>query len=559
MVASVALLVWNHFLTGSDPLASAVPMQITRGESWEGSPAISPDGKQVAYVSNDSGDLDVFVTAVTGGQPLRITKHAGLDTKPSWLPDGSALIFVSDRSGQNDIWKVGPYGGTPTPLFPNATDPKISPDGTRLAFVRRDSTGMQRIGVVPLDDLSRVRILTGPGDGLWSHHDPAWSPDGRRLCYAAEDNLWVISADGGHARPLIPGGETLQEPVWSPDGKRIYFSSYGEGTAFALWWVSPQGGSPHRFTFGTGAESHPSLSENGLRMAYSTGTEKTFISLVTLPDGALVDLPGLWDCWMPALSPEGDRLAFVTSRWGPNADLWVQDLDEGKPAGEARRLFEDPIGNASHPTFSPDGRWIAYYRILGDARDIWIISAEGGQPIRFTQDPGTDMLPAWSPDGRTLAFVSDRDGTFHIWTASIDEGSRMGTPVRATDSRPRENAPNWSPDGQWIGFVSEGDIWVVPADRSNPPRQVTRDGSATRLRWVAEDTLLVSGSWESSAYSTRLVPLSTGTTIPLPNIGIMGYSAIVTIFDVSLGGGLLAITREDLAGDVWILDAEKDE
>jgi len=556
LAASAVLLVMKFLPTERDPLASAASVRLTRGESWEGSPAISPDGKQVAYVSNDMGNLDIYVTAVAGGQPLRITRHPGVDDDPSWFPDGSALIYVSDEAGDFDIWKVGPYGGAATRLLPNAMDPQVSPDGTRLAFTRTDSTGLLRVGVTPLDDFSQARMLTGINDGLWHHSDPTWSPDGQWLCYAAEDNLWVIPASGGRARPLIPGGGNYQDPAWSPDGKRIYFSSFGDEKALALWWVPSKGGTPRRFTLGTGSESHPSLSRDGLRMAYSTGVSESSIGIMRLPDGDPHDLPGLWNCSMPALSPSGDRLVFVTARWGAHFDLWFQDLEDGKPVGQARRLYEDPKGEASHPAFSPDGHWIAYYRILGEERDIWILPAEGGQPTRFTEDPSTDVQPAWSPDGRSLAFVSGRDGALHIWTAPVEDGRRMGQPIRLTDLAPPELSPSWSPDGRSIAYVCSGDIWTAAADHSTPPKPVIRNVSAMRVRWLDDETLLATGYWEGSGFSIRQASLVSGITIPLSKISMLGYSPNVILFDVSRGGNLLAFTKEDLAGDVWILDAK---
>jgi len=104
-----------------------------------------------------------------------------------------------------------------------------------------------------------------------------------------------------------------------------------------------------------------------------------------------------------AVAPDGNQLAFGSDRDGGRFDLWVQPLQEGEPVGPPRRLTEGPR-TESNPRYSPDGRWIAYYEISEDNRDIWIAPVSGGNPVQFTDHPAADVHPAWSPDGSLLAF-----------------------------------------------------------------------------------------------------------------------------------------------------------
>ncbi len=124
----------------------------------------------------------------------------------------------------------------------------------------------------------------------------------------------------------------------------------------------------------------------------------------------------------PALAPDGSGLVYSARGVGGRADLWIQPLDAGKPSQSARQLTEQ-TGTVSHPCFSPDGRWIVYYRVADGQRDLWIVPAAGGAPIQFTGGSDNDLEPSWSPDGRSIAFSSDRGGT-----TSGSRRSRKGDP-----------------------------------------------------------------------------------------------------------------------------------
>ena len=230
--------------------------QLTSDPGWEAEPALSPDGSLVAFSSDRSGNPDLWVMEARGGTPLRLTNNPANDRSPAWFPDGGALAFVSDRGGRLAIWKVSRLGGAAELLLQDADSPVVSPDGGRLAFCRRDASGIKRIAVAPLADLSRARVLTTDQDGLWDHDNPAWSPDGLTLGYADARDLWLVPSAGGRALRLTRDGALDSHPAWSPDGRWIYFSSFRGGSS-ALWRITPKGGSPERITLGTGPEGEP--------------------------------------------------------------------------------------------------------------------------------------------------------------------------------------------------------------------------------------------------------------------------------------------------------------
>ncbi|HYN02449.1 MAG TPA: protein kinase [Vicinamibacteria bacterium] len=533
--------------------ALGTPRQITSDPGWENEPALSPDGSFVAYVSDRSGNPDVWVSDVRGGEPLRLTDDPASDTSPAWLPDGSAIVFVSDRGGEQAVWKTPRLGGSATHLVANALDPAISPDGSRVAFARTGSAGYNRIAVASLAAPTLATFLTHDEDGLWDHRQPAWSPDGREIAYADARNLWLVPAAGGRAGRVTSSPGPDGEPAWSPDGNFLFYSSYRDDT-LALWRVPVRGGVPARVTLGTGPEVEPSLA--GSRLAFSTYLSNMDVVLFDLRSGERQRLPGLRTESTPALSPDGSQVVFNSDRGG-TVDLWSQALAGGRPVGSVRRLTDD-VATENLPTVSPDGRWLAFGRVLSGQRDIWIMPLAGGLARRITEDPAADKQPAWSLDGTRLAFVSERGGTGHVWVVRVAEGAPVGDPVRLTSGTGEDFFPSWSPDGSRLVFLRRGDsgfgAWVASVDGSAPPRKLI--SPVVFARWDrAADRVLVAQADGASGVDLRAVDPRTGAIGPLSRPAALRAVGSALPFDVSTDGGLLATHQVETRGDVWVVDA----
>jgi Tol biopolymer transport system component len=555
-IAVVTWIFWPPHPPEGLPLGTV--RQLTSEPGWEAEAAISPDGTAITYASDQSGNEDIWVIDARGGQPLRLTDDPAPDRNPAWMPDGSEIVYVSSRGAVASIWKTSRFGGPSTLVVENARNPAPAPDGRRIAFTRADPSGVSRIAVAPLSDPGAVRVLTSADQGSRGHRDPAWSPDGKTLCYSDLRDLWLVPASGGPARQLTDEGAVDVEPVWSPDGRRIYFASYREGT-FALWSVTRDGGEPQRLTHGAGPERGPTVSGNGSRMAYSTFLDNPDIVLLDRRSGELSRLASLRNEVGPAFSPDGRTLVFVTDRWG-QFSLGLQRIVDGVVSGPPSRLTDHP-GSCSHPTFSPDGEWITYYRVLERQRDIWIVAASGGIPVRVTRDEANDIHPAWSPDGTRIAFASDREGRSQIWLLPVRNGSGTGPPERLTFGETSDSFPAWSPDGDWIAYVGElGDameVWIVPSDGSAPPRQVTDGARAQEIAWhPVGSRLLVGGRWESGVLSVRSVPLDGTDPVPIDPPISFGTAALRGDFAVAMNGRLIAYVEQATSGDIWVLETD---
>jgi len=560
LTAAVATLLLRGGGADPGPVPRARPIQVTSSPAWETDPALSPDGSRIAFVCDEGGQRDVLVVAVGGGQPLRVTDDPADDYDPAWFPDGGSIAFVSERSGRPAIWRTGQMGGGATLLVDDALRPAVSPDGREIAFCRADSAGEIRVFAAPLADPGAARQLTRAGEGLWIHDAPAWSPDGRTLCYATQHDLWLVDPRGERARRLLDGGISDANPCWSPDAAWIYFDSY-RGDNRALWRAPARGGPPQRLSLGSGHEHHPSVSADGARLAYATEFADRDIAILDRRTRREVRIYDSQRSGMPALAPDGGAVAYVSDREAGHQALWVQPLADGAPAGPPRRL-NDQAGRASHPVWSPDGAWIAYYLIdeATSGRDVWTIPAAGGQPSRLTDGVGVNGQPAWSPDGRALAFVSQRNGRDELWVVTI-AGGRPAGPLRPLETGlAMATAPCWSPDGTRIAVVGEGDpggdIWLVPA-RGGTARRLTHGAGMRRVRWDAGgDALLAMGMWGGGRPALRRVSADDGRLLDGEPPVAFASSQSGIFFDASRDGRYLAFTREESTGDIWLLQAE---
>ena len=201
---------------------------------------------QIAFSSNREGNWEIYVMDIDGKNQRRLTNNRHGDLSPSWSPDGKQIAFVSDRDGHfvhhvtSEIYVMDTDGGNPQNLTNNPSDdrdPSWSPDGKQIAFSSnrddRDGHFIFEIYVMDADGGNPQNLTNNPQDDQY----PSWSPDGKRIVFSArrdghfENNLditseiYVMDADGGNQQRLTENRKNDWFPVWSPDGKRIAFAS----------------------------------------------------------------------------------------------------------------------------------------------------------------------------------------------------------------------------------------------------------------------------------------------------------------------------------------------
>lgn len=557
LLAVAAALAFWFLRPQSSPMPTRyTPSAVTSLQGLEGDPAVSPDGSRVAFTASvDGGNKEIFVVSVQGGQAFQLTNHPANDYQPSWYPDGSFIAFTSRRSGNPSIWKIDPQGGDPIQLTDQGEEPSISPDGSTLAFTYPATIPECRVAILPLDKPGTPEILTDDGDGLWYHRQPSWSPDGTKIAYATQANLWSYDLNKRDAAQLTEDGVVDAWPVWSPTGDRIYFSTYRENT-LAIWSASPDNGEVQRLTPGSGPESHPSISKDGSALAYTTEAVNYEIRLHHLPTGTVSTISSPEDDLHPALAPDGSFLVFVSARVAKREAIWRQNLEDGEPVGDPIKLTDSPA-LASTPDVSADGKWIAYYTIFEGQRDVFVISSDGSTPRQITEHGKDDVQPVWSPDGSTLAFVSDRTGNDQLWLVDMKEGERVSEPRQITDGYPKY-APQWSGDGSTLAFVHETESTVHTINLTTKEIQTLPfEAPVHRVRWDSSSQgFFVCKNWNETNLEVRRLSSSGEELAGGPEISFDNLTQVPS-FATTQDSKVIAHGFGVIRGDIWVLKSNE--
>ena len=180
-------------------------------------PAWSPDGSQLALSLSRDGNSEIYLLGVADRKLRRVTKNRGADTEPAWSADGKRIAFLSDRSGRPQIYQIATSGGRAERISFKGrynTSPDWSPDGRQITFLNGES-GNYRIAVMDLESGAVRRLSENRQD-----ESPSFAPNGRLIVYATQQNgrgvLEISSVDGGGVQRLSLTGKDVREPAWSP-------------------------------------------------------------------------------------------------------------------------------------------------------------------------------------------------------------------------------------------------------------------------------------------------------------------------------------------------------
>jgi TolB protein len=230
---------------------NGTPRAMATGGTWS-QPSWSPDGNGLAYVYRGANFADIFVTDIQGENQTRLTNSQStvLDDndwnfRPAWSPDGTLIAFVSDKDSTFPVpWLMNARDGSGrralsmAGLQAEAVDSLAwSPDSTQLAVTIFAEPGPTQIALIPVGRNSRQpgQVLTANPNGAF---DPAWSPDGTWIAYAARDGfadeLSAMRADGSASQQLTQEGFRIRGPAWSPDGRHLAYLSSRTGW-FEVW------------------------------------------------------------------------------------------------------------------------------------------------------------------------------------------------------------------------------------------------------------------------------------------------------------------------------------
>ncbi len=469
----------------------------------ETSPAFSPDGKQVAYSwDGNRQNFDIYVKAIEGGLPHRLTDNAAHDIDPSWSPDGSQIAFLRVFPAMTELLVIPFTGGVAKVVGRVATSvnrwhpeepeqngaggPVWSPDGSYL-LVSGSAKENGPLGILKFYTDGRQEQVTYPNPGA-QDFTPRISPDGAAIAFtrnwgSGSFDLYVMPSRGGEPRRLTFDGREIQGSAWL-DNRNIIFSSNREGN-FRLWQISRSSGRPVPFSAAGRQPQWPAISRDGRLLAFVEPVNDASIWRFALakndqpaPEQSFISSAG--KDYSPTYSPDGKKIAFVSDRSG-STQIWISDSD-GLNVMQLTNFKGSTLGS---PRWSPDSRRIVLDCGMKSDSSIWLVDSDGSNLHRLNNSTAYEFLPTWSRDGRWIYFCSSRNGRNGLWKQAPDSGQLI------------EVAQDFffdvteSPDGRMLYAQRQhGGIWQVPAEGGTPVAIPELAGVYPARYWaLAGDTL----------------------------------------------------------------------
>lgn len=457
----LSLAYWSLWYK-NNPSESVITIEpFTTLSGMEQDPAFSPDGNLLSFSSEGMtlNNRDIYVKLVNEGEPLRITSHPHDDLKATWSPDSKLLAFLrrpKQCDTKSEVVIIPALGGSER-VITEATDGlDWSPDGQKLVLADTNRPGgPMGLYLVSTYGANRTRITNRENSALFHDFNPKFSPDGNRIAFLrswshSSADVYLVDLRSGQEMALTRDRGKLTNLDWSPDGQKIYFVS-NRMINQRIWSLDLQTGALQMIKGLPIDIEDFTLSPDGKTLAYVQAMIDTIVDLRPLSSPsstpACVINSSRGDD-SPRLSPDGKKLVFVSNRSG-FYELWISNSD---CTGNVQLTNFSGHGVGS-PRWSPDGRAIVFDRSTDRQTEIYRIQADGTGLVQLTIDPSEDAMPAWSPDGNAIYFTSARGGGHEIWKMPSEGGPAQ----RVTNGPGRDAVP--TPDGKLLYFTREGALW----------------------------------------------------------------------------------------------------
>ncbi len=396
------------------PISGGTPTRISEGLPYETQPRFSPDGKRIAFTSDRGGGDNIWIMNRDGSDKRQLTNESfRLMNQPSWSPDGQYIAakkhFTTGRSlGTGEVWMYHVSGGDGVLLVKRPSEqhqkelgePIFAPDGKHVYYTRNTTPGPifeyaqdsnNQIFAIERYDLETGKthsVIGGEGGAV----RPTPSPDGKKIAYvrreATQPRLYVRDLATGEDRKVYDALDMDMQETWAVTGVYPNMAWTPDSASLVVW----AGGKLNRVDLASGKSAIIPF-----KIADSRG-------VIDPPRPPVAVAPDSFETKMPRganVSPDGKSVVFETL-----GKLWIKPMAGGEP----RRLTTDEAAMEAYPSWSADGKKLAYVRWtdagLGEVRTI---AASGGKSTAITP-AGHYARPRFSPDGKTVVFEKDRGG-----------------------------------------------------------------------------------------------------------------------------------------------------
>lgn len=398
---------------------------LTSGSGTKSDPVFSPDGSMIAFTGDYDGNVDVYVMPSSGGVPRRLTWHPGVDEVVGWTPDGKQVLFRSGRNSYSRfdrLFTVSLAGGLPHELpLPMAEFGSFSPDGKHIAYV-------------PTDNNRRLSAI-------------GW----KRYRGGKASHIWIANLSDYGIEKVPREASNDGTPMWI--GDKVYFLSDRNGP-FSLYsydvkskkveTVLPATADIKSASAGPGAIVYEQFGSLGL---FDLAGGKASTVTVNVPS----DLPNARQHFKKVeheiaaanLSPSGARAVF---------EAHGEILTAPAEKGDIRNLTNTPGVMERDPSWSPDGKSVAYFSDESGEYQLFIKSPDGladAKKIPLGTPPSFYYNPVWSPDSKKIAYTDKR---LNLWYVDLAKPTPVKVDTTTYDAPQRSLEPEWSPDGRWIAY-----------------------------------------------------------------------------------------------------------
>ena len=542
------------------PISGARYQTVTDSDGVEQAAAVSRDGQFVAFLSDRDGPTDVWVTQVGSGQFHNLTRGSEPQlVNPSvrtlgFSPDASLVMFWARRggaSGDISIRAVPTLGGEPKPYLEGVAESNWSRDGSRLAYHTPGpgdplfvSDGSRRPEDRP--------IFTAP-PGLHSHF-PLWSPDGTFIYFVQGSlpdkmDIWRIAPAGGRAERITNHNGPVSYPVLLNRRTLMYLAADPDGSGPELYSVDVERRIPHRLTPSLDRYTSLDVSADGRRLVATRATTEGTLWRLHLADSL-------------AGASEADRVPLMTRttfspRLGSNYLLYVSATGSSESVwklsdGTRTELWSAPGTQIfGAPAISPDGQKIAFSVRQHGQTFLYVIQTDGANAKILTDSLDLQGSPAWAPDGQSITSAANDQGVPRLFRVPIDGRP----PVRFLQEYSVD--PAWTPDGRLVVYSGPDTgttfpVNAVSVDATEQPfAAMTLTRGARHMAFLAKGRTLVflRGDIQHKDLWTR--ELSTGAERQLTNVA---PDFNIRDFDISADGREVILERVQERSDVVLLD-----